>query len=208
MTELEIIQKAFPIEIREEVNSLLMKFSVETKHSTIRFESVVIGQEKIEIPSRIYYNPPYSLTDSKFKQVEKEIINCIFSRHNDGYIRQKAILNIIGSDNNWTVPYIVRIIGEYVIEILKDIDNNFEIINKYNLTSFVLQNPEFYNRTRSRVMSYWHCYFRRQFPEILKKIRVPEEQRYVGFRLLNKIDKLICECCERVLGELDITDVK
>ena len=193
MEEFEIVQKAFPVEIRGEVNSLLTKFTVETKHATHRGELVAIGEEKFEIPSRIYYNPPYSLTNSKFTQKEQEILNCIFSRHDNGFIRQTAILNIIGSDSNWTIPYIVRIIGEYVINILNDIENNFEILNKPNLTSFVQQNPEFYNRTRSRVGSYWDCYFRQQFPEILNEIRTPEKQRYVGFRLLNKIDKLINE---------------
>ena len=152
MTEFEIIQKAFPVKIRREVDSLLTKFTVETKHSTHRGETVVIGEENFEIPDRIYYNPPYSLTNSKFTRKEQEICNCIFSRHNDGYIRQKAIQNIIGSDNYWTIPYIVRIIGEYVIEILNDIDSDFELINKSNLTSFVRQNPKFYNQTRSRVI--------------------------------------------------------
>ena len=193
MTELEIIQKAFPVEIREEVNSLLTKFAVETKFSTKGFEVVVIGQEKLEIPQRVYYKPPYSLAMSKFTQKEQEILNCIFSRHENGFVRQKSVQNIIGSNNIWTVPYIVKIIGEYVIEILNDIDNGFEIINKSNLISFVQQNPDFYNRTRSRVGSYWDCYFRQQFPEILNGIRTPEKQRYVGFRLLNKIDKLINE---------------
>ena len=193
MTEFEIIQKAFPVEIRGEVNSLLTKFAVETKHSTSGFEIVVIRQEKLEIPQRIYYNPPYSLTNSEFTQKEQEILNCVFSRHHNGFIRQKAIQNIIASSNNWTIPYIVKIIGEYVVEILKDIDNNFEVINKSNLILFVQQNLEFYNRTRSRVGSYWNCYFRQQFPEVLNGIRVPEKQRYVGFRLLNKIDKLINE---------------
>ena len=190
-TEFEIIQRAFPTEVKGEVNSLLTKFTVETKISHEWGERVTLGQEIIVVPHRNYYNPPYSLLASKFSEVEKDILNCISSRNHNGYIRQKAILNIINSNNYWTIPYIVRIIGEYVIEILNDIDNNFEIINKSNLTSFVKQNLEFHNRTRSRVGSYWHCYFRRQFPEILKGIRVPEEQRYVGFRLLNKIDKLV-----------------
>jgi hypothetical protein len=191
MAELEVIQKAFPVEIRGEINSLLTKFAVETKYATHRGESVAIGEEKIEIPDRIYYNPPYSLTNSKFTQKEKEILNCIFLFLENGYIRQKAIQNIICSSNSWTIPYIVRIIGEYIVEILNDINNNFEIINKSNLISFARQNPEFYNRTRARINSYWDCYFRQQFPEIVKGIRVSEEQRYVGFRLLTKIDKLI-----------------
>jgi len=102
MTELEIIQNAFPIEIQSEVNSLLTKITVETK-----------------------------------------------------------------------------------------ISHKWGIINKSHLISFVRQNPDFYSRTRSRIYSYWDCDFRRQFPEILKGVRMPENQRYVGFRLLNKIDKLI-----------------
>ncbi len=191
MTEIEIIQKAFPVEVREEVNSLLTKFNIETIHTTKGFEKVVVGKEIIDIPTRIYYKPPYSLVDSKYTQTERKILNCIFSRHNDGYIRQKAILNIIDSDSNWTTPYVVRIIGEYVIEVLKDINNHFEKINKPNLASFIRQNPDFYNRTYSRVSSYWDCYFRHQFPEKLKGIKVPEKQRHIGFQLLNKIDRLI-----------------
>jgi len=191
MTELEIIQNAFPIEIQREVNALLTKITVETKISHKWGDELTFGKEIIVIPNRNYYNPPYSLVNSTLTQIENEILNCIFSRNENGYIRQKAILNIINSDNYWTIPYIVRIIGEYVIEILNDIDNNFEIINKSNLISFVRQNPEFYSRTRSRVYSYWDCYFRKQFPEIVKGISVSEKDRYVGFRLLNKIDKLI-----------------
>ena len=195
MTELEKIQKAFPVEIREEVNSLLTKFAVETKFSTNYCETVVIGEEEIKMPYRIHYNSPYSLAGSIFTQKEQEILNCIFSRHGNGYIRQKAIQNIIKSDNIWAIPYIVRIIGEYILEILDDIDNDFELINKSNLTSFVRQNPKFYNQTRARIISYYYCYWRRRFkfPEKIKGIRVPKEQRYVGFRLLNKIDKLINE---------------
>lgn len=191
MNEIGIIQKAFPLEVRREVDSLLTKLDVETRHSTKGFERVTIGRETLYIPSRIYYKPPYSLVDPKFTGTEREILNCIFSRHYNGYIRQKAILNIINSDRNWTTPYIVRIIGEYVIEILKDINNHFEAINKLNLVSFIRQNPEFYNRTHSRVNSYWNCYYRSQFPEKLKGIKVPEKQRYTGFQLLSKIDELI-----------------
>ncbi|NDV58229.1 hypothetical protein [Bacteroides sp. 519] len=191
MTEIAVIQEAFPLEIREEIKSLLTKFDIETMHSTKGFEKAVVGEGIIDIPSRIYYRPPYSLNDSKFTQTEKEILNCIFSRHSDGYIRQKAILNIISSDKEWTIPYVMRIIGEYVIEILIDINKHFERINKSNLVLFIQQNPAFYNRIHSRVGSYWDCYYRYQFPEKLKGIKVPEEQRYVGFQLLDKIDRTI-----------------
>ena len=191
MTEPEIIQRAFPIEIQRDVNSLLAKITFETKISHKWGDKVTFGEEIIVVPNRNYYTPPYSLVNSKLTPIENEILNCIFSHNGNGYIRQRAILNMINADNYWTIPYIVRIIGEYVIEILNDIDNHFEIINKSNLTSFVRQNPEFYNRTHSRVRSYWHCYFRRQFPEIRRGISVPEKERYVGFRLLNKIDQLI-----------------
>lgn len=192
-TEFEIIQKAFPSEVQEELNSLLTRFEIETKHSTIRFEETIVGKEFIQIPSRIYYNPPYSLVDSKFTQIEKEILSCIYSRHHNGFIRQKAIMNTIHSDNYWTTPYIVKIIGEYVIEILNDINNNFGTINKTNLILFIQKNPEFYNRICSRVESYWDCYYRYQFPKKLNNIKVTGKLRYVGFQLLDKIDELISQ---------------
>lgn len=193
MDEKEIIQKAFPYEAREEVNSLLTKFNIQTTHPTNAFEKAFLAKQTIDLPTRIYYKPPHYPINAKLTQTEKDLLNCIFSRHHDGYIRQKAIQNILHSQNDWAIPYLVRIIGEYVIQILEDINNHFQTINAPNLTSFIRQNPEFYNRTRSRVSSYWNCYYRHRFSEKLNGIRTPEQQRYVGFQLLSKIDRLLIE---------------
>lgn len=189
--ENEGIWQAFPVEERANLISLFLKFDIETKHSAMSGEMVSLGMETIKIPSRIYWKPPYSLNNAKLTIAEKEIINCIFSRHDNGFVRQKAIRNIIDSDKIWVIPYILRITGEYVIEILIDIDTRFEMINARNLVSFIKENPAFYNRTRARVQSYWNCYYRRQYPEKIRNIKVSEEQRYVGFRLLNKIENLL-----------------
>ena len=189
--EVEIIQSAFPLEVRKNVDSLLAKFTIETKHSTKGAETVTIGNDAVKIPSRIYYNPPYALSDSKFTNAEREILSCIFSRHHHGFVRQKAIQNILASNSYWTTPYIVMAMGEYVVEILSDIDNNFEAIDRVNLISFIRQNPKFYSRTCSRISSYWGCYYRQQFPKKRNGIRVAKEERYVGFRLLDRIDKLV-----------------
>ena len=98
MWEEEIVIKAFPSEIRENVNSLLTRLDISNEYATSWFENASLKGEGIQIPSRIYIEPPYSLNSSKFTSVEKLILNCLFSRHSNGYVRQEAIKNIISSD--------------------------------------------------------------------------------------------------------------
>ena len=81
--------------------------------------------------------------------------------------------------------------GEYVIQILSDLNDTFDFMDRENLKQFIQQNPVFYAKIQARISSYWSCYYRTKFPEKLNGIRVAENKRYVGFQLLTKMDKLL-----------------
>jgi len=94
--------------------------------------------------------------------VHEELLNCLFSRHHDGYVRERCLKNVIGSSNTWVVPYVIKLTGEYVIEILNVIYQHLPFLNHEIYRDFLRNNPQFYTLTKCRVMSYWDCYYRWQ----------------------------------------------
>jgi len=189
--EKETIKQAFPQELEDALTSLFTKFEIETKRVAIGEEIVVLGNETVRIPSRIYWTPPTSLTSFKLTSLEKDLLNCIFTRHSNGFVRQEALKNIINSNNYWVTPFILLLAGEYVLAILEDIYSCFDEITPSALSTFILQNPIFYNRIKARIQSYWNCYYRIQFPEKIEHIKVSQDKRYVGFRLIDKLEDLL-----------------
>lgn len=197
----ELIVKSFPQELKNSVISLLEKLNLETECQTVCSEVAVLRNETIIFPYRVYYKIPninfvYKEEKNLFLKsqkdpIEADILNCIFSRHDNGFVRQEAIKNLTLSTNYWVAPYLVRIMGEYIIQILSDLNDAFDFMDREKLKQFIQQNPVFYAKTQARISSYWFCYYRTKFPEKLNGIRVIENKRYVGFQLLTKIDKLL-----------------
>ena len=72
-------------------------------------------------------------------------------------------------------PYLIRLTGEYVIEILQVIKDNLGNIDKGITKDFIAENARFYNTIKSRVVSYWDCYYR---------IKHPTKTNYVGFEII------------------------
>jgi hypothetical protein len=177
------IKRAFPSAISGELIELFRYSLMKPTHTSPDFFSVVLKEEELIIPGRIYYDETALEQLEPLSAIQKVIVYCLFSRHHNGFTRQKCISKIISSQNEWSMPFIVQIIGEYVIEILNDIFESRNSINKGNLKNFVLSNRELFIRTRDRVASYWDCYYRTQFPK---------KETYVGFKILAYIDHIVC----------------
>src|SRR5438876_380409 len=116
LTEELIIQQAFPSDIHEEVKTIFEKIFIKAIHKTSQFFSVTIAGEELKIPYRIYYEEDLLSHLNSLTQIQQDIINCIYSRHSDGFVRQKCISKIIASNYSWVTPFIIRAVGEYVIE--------------------------------------------------------------------------------------------
>lgn len=175
---------AFPAMLREDALVALSGFPEPIK-SQLRFFVNVDG-EVVSIPARVYYDSTLIHTQ-RLSGLQRELVDCLLTRHHNGYVRQSHLERIIDSPNIWIPPFVVQLVGEYVIEILQVIDNNLSSLNTSAYAQFVSSNPEFMALTERRVMSYWNEYHRRPNWE---RRRVYERHEYVGFRLIRFFNSL------------------
>jgi hypothetical protein len=120
----------------------------------------------VEIPYRIYNELPVTDLAPEGSQVAVAI-DCLYTRHHDGYVRQRALRRLLTSEDLWTVPFVLQLLGEYVIEICEDIDRfaHGDLLRRPAMIrgfhSFAENNHDFITLTRQRATSYWECYYRR-----------------------------------------------
>jgi len=133
----------------------------------------------MSIPYRIYHDPTKTSKDLLNSQQE-QLVDCLFTRHSDGFVRQKYLAKIIGLNKTWVVPFVVQLLGEYVIEIIRVIEENLGKLDISVYKSFLDANPEFLILTEQRVASYWDCYYK---PE--------QREGYAGFRVLRFFRELV-----------------
>lgn len=110
-------------------------------------------------------------------------MDCLLTRHHDGYERMAALRDVLGVNQPWTMPYVVQLLGEYVVEIIKLIETSFSRIDARLLRDYLLENPEHLRLTRARVASYWDCYYRQGI----------KRDDYAGFKVLARIDRLLAD---------------
>ena len=142
---------------------------------------IAVEGERVRIPQRIYHPvPPKRLAPEGSKA--GLAIDCLYTRHNDGFIRQAALRRVLtAAGHPWTVPFVVQLLGEYVLEICEDISEfaKTELSAHPSLAdlfhSFAEENPEFVVLTQQRATSYWDRYHR---------YRHPSPSTYPGLRAL------------------------
>jgi hypothetical protein len=124
--------------------------------------------ETLEIPARIY-NSYSSTAIESLSAASRAAAGCIYTRHHDGLVRQRALELLLGHDAAWTAPFIVQLLGEYVVEICLDVErflsDRLPELPKtaHGLTRFVESNRSFMALTRARATSYWAEYYRLDF---------------------------------------------
>lgn len=175
LNDTEKIVRAFPEFLKNDVLSLLEKVSLKGEHGISEPFQVFVESEKLEIPYRIYFEEP---NIKNLTETELLIFNCLFTRHDNGFIRQKSLEQIVLSNEYWITPFVVQLLGEYVREILEVVEKNLSDTLLDNIIRFIEENPKFFETTKSRIMSYWNCYYRS---------RISNKETYVGFRILTKL---------------------
>ena len=121
--------------------------------------AVSIAGEEVRIPERLYFPQGYQsiMAPDDPAWLGEQALQ---TRSLDGYQRQRAVRHLLGSIEPWNAPFIVALIGSYVIEILYDIESGLSDETYEILREFQGENPEFWNLTKSRVVSYWNVYQR------------------------------------------------
>ena len=92
MAEREVFLKCFPTHLQPDVNSLLNKTNWQREYDSSECFEIKLEKEIIHIPYRIYYKEPVL---QKLTANEELILDCIFTRHDNGYLREKRVKNIL-----------------------------------------------------------------------------------------------------------------
>ena len=145
-----------------------------------RGSTVQIDGESLVIPCRVYNPEPADRAVASLPDLQQVILHCIYTRHHDGFVRQKHLEHAVRPDYPWVAPFIVQLVGEYVLEIVITIQQALTELDepgspvRETYGRFLAQNPSFFALTRQRVISYWDCYYQNQFPQ----------DAYPGFALI------------------------
>lgn len=89
------------------------------------------------------------------------IWHCLYSRHGEGRVRQRYLAQMVASDEPWVVPFVVRLAGEHVLEIIKAIGRALPGLTfrgsaeRRVYGGFLARNPASFARTEWRVVSDW-----------------------------------------------------
>lgn len=146
---------------------------------TERFVLQVEG-ELVLLPARLHFAS--SRSDDTTEGNSWLMTRCLRTRSNDGFERQHAARDLLEDVRPWSAPFIVALIGEYVIEILLDIDAALSPALTSALATFTSANPDYWQLTRQRVASYWNVYYRASY----------SRADYVGFQLVERLDAAAC----------------
>lgn len=118
-------------------------------------------QELLTIPYRIYFNEPVRGREAGLSPAQKTILNCIYLRHHDGYVRQRRLEQLLDCSEDWIIPFTFQLLGDYVLEILQVLDRHVNDKNIPQYKKFVIENQINSQQTESRMVSYWNEYYRR-----------------------------------------------
>jgi hypothetical protein len=102
--------------------------------------------EMLSIPKRFYFNEPNPNDQSILSELQKTIVNCVYLRHHNGYIRQKWLNTLTSKAYYFTVPYTFQLLGEYIIEIIGDMDDFIDETNIHLFRRFLSDNRKEYYR--------------------------------------------------------------
>jgi len=168
---IDVIKNCFPSYLEEDVRVVFQALDFKSKHEPYMPFDVLVENEKLVIPQRIYCEENQLKKLIKLTPIQQAIGFCFFSRHHDGYVRERCIRQVLKVNEKFVLPFIIQLLGEYVIEIIECIYNERESLDKSLLTSFIKENPEHFHRIHQRVYSYWDCFYRSAYPKYRKNTK-------------------------------------
>jgi hypothetical protein len=171
---------AFPLELASDAEAVRAVMPVSRFQPHAPFSVVVEGQQ-VSIPGRLYSDKPPPEAVASLSPRQRQLLCCLYSRHHDGMVRQRHLEKVVGCTDPWVVPFVVQLVGEYVVEILAVILDELRDLAAPGTNGhlaygqFIVDNPAFFERTQRRVVSYFSLYYRHNYAS----------RDYPGFALLD-----------------------
>ena len=180
-----MLAAAFPVEHAPAVLSAAQETArlLSPRQWTGRF-AVQVASDEVLIPTRLHF------ASTRLALLESDkawpFARALQTRSNDGFERQRAARDLLRNTEAWGAPFIVGLIGEYIVEILQDVDDALTPELEQVLGAFIVDNAAFWATTKRRVASYWNAYYRSNWVSDLRKAYRRHE--YVGFDLIYRLD--------------------
>jgi len=147
--------------------------------STHSIGPIRINRQPNHIPARIYVDPVSQPSKVNNQSTENRIATCLYTRHHDGYVRERFLRALLPVRTVWEVPFVLQLIGEYVVEIISAIETRLSDDQAPLFTQFACENAEFIRLTQQRLTSYWNCYYRYQWSRLAD---------YPGMRVMKQLE--------------------
>jgi len=131
---------------------------------------------EVYLPHRIYIVQDVSMgAVSALTATQKQILHCIYSRHYNGFLRQKHMQLLLEGDiPEWAFPYILKVSDEYILQIVELIYDKLVLHDTEQIKSFARNNLPAFCTSYSRMVSYWNTYYQTQTPRL---------SDYAGYKL-------------------------
>ncbi|WP_454717881.1 hypothetical protein [Caulobacter segnis] len=136
---------------------------------------VMIGAVRLRIPCRVYVDR--GALEAGAPDVDPVLIDALLTRHHNGFVRAEALARLMTAAPDWAPAYVVPLVGEYVVEIIEQIEVALTEQDAPTYGAFGRANPGFMTLTRQRVTSYWDCYWRGRW----------RREDYPGARVLARV---------------------
>ena len=169
-----MIQKSFPSYLHKDTTKIadFLQQNDPKDFKIIGREVVYLNGEALELPQRVYFG---EYNTQSLTLVQEQMLNCLYLCHCNGHLREHYLRELLIVKENFTLPFIAKLFGDYVIEILEVLHRELPNNTHDKLKVFFRKNPLYQKRIESRIASYWDCFYRNAHPNFKK---------YVGCKLL------------------------
>jgi hypothetical protein len=159
-----VLIEAFPPTLESHVRAVVAIMQTPSHpRSSDDIGPITINGHPLRIPARIYHPELGSPDIASLSQTEQSIAACLYTRHHDGHVRQRALARALDIDEAWAAPFVLQLLGEYVIELVEMVAGAVKGPPKASLMAFLRENPSFLQLTTERATSYWNEYYRGRF---------------------------------------------
>jgi hypothetical protein len=161
---IEAARRAFPFGLLSLASEAALELSPVVDDSyRQRSEAIHVQGQLVAIPRRLHF---VGLS------AEHETINdlnlasrCLVTRATDGHLRQKALQSIVSYREAWVAPFVLMVLGEYVIEIVEDVREALPALDRAIYANLVRENRKTVQALRAKAISYWDAYHRQRYPQ-------------------------------------------
>ena len=174
-----MIQKAFPSYLHTDADKIAEFLQQKDPKSlrTIGMEVVCLNGEVLELPQRVYFG---EFNTQNLTLVQEQMLNCLYLCHCNGHLREYYLRELLAVKEDFALPFIAKLFGDYVIEILEVLQRELPNDTRDKLRDFFQANPLYKRRIESRIASYWDLFYQNTYPDLKK---------YVGYQLFQTIVK-------------------